>query len=108
MRTWFPLLAVPVLVLVDQSLAYVTTEWACAHQNTLAVHGVHLPFLLAAAVGTVAAWQGWRRSSPMKRENETLARRHFLAGLATGAAALSIVVITAMWAVTWVLRSCVY
>jgi hypothetical protein len=44
----------------------------------------------------------------MKRENETLARRHFLAGLATGAAALCVVVITAMWAVTWVLRSCVY
>ena len=108
MRTWFALLVVPVLVLVDQSLAYVTSGWACAHQNTLAVHGVHLPFLLAAAVGTVAAWQGWRRSSPMRRENETLARRHFLAGLATGAAALSIVVITAMWAVTWVLRSCVY
>ncbi|MGE5104405.1 MAG: hypothetical protein ACM3NZ_06655 [Betaproteobacteria bacterium] len=108
MRTWFALLVVPVLVLVDQSLAYVTSGWACAHQNTLAVHGVHLPFLLAAAVGTVAAWQGWRRSSPMKRENETLARRHFLAGLATGAAALCVVVITAMWAVTWVLRSCVY
>jgi hypothetical protein len=67
-----------------------------------------VPFLLAAAIGTVAAWQGWRRSSPTKRENETLARRHFLAGLATGAGALSVVVITAMWAVTWALRSCVY
>ena len=108
MRIWFPLLAVPVLALIDQSVGYVTTVWACAHQDTLAVHVVHVPFLLAAAIGTLVAWHTWRGSSPMKAESETLARRHFLAGLATGAAALSVLVILAMWAITWVLRSCVY
>ena len=108
MRIWFPLLAVPVLALIDQSVAYVTSVWACAHQNTLAVHAVHVPFLVAAALGAIVAWQTWRRSSPMKAENETFARRHFVAGLATGAAGLSVLVILAMWAVTWVLRSCVY
>lgn len=108
MRIWFALLAVPVLVLIDQSVAYVATQWACAHQSALAVHGVHVPFLLAAAAGTVAAWHSWRQSSPLKAQNETLARRHFLAGLATGSAALSVLAILAMWAVSWVLRSCVY
>jgi hypothetical protein len=108
MAIWFALLAVPVLVLVDQSLAYVAAAWACPHQDTLIVHGVHVPFLLAAIVATVIGWQRWRRLSVNATENETLARRHFLAGLATGAAALSALVIAAMWAITWVLRSCVY
>jgi hypothetical protein len=108
MRIWFALLAVPVLALVDQSVSYVTTLWACAHQDSVVVHAVHLPFLLAAAVGTVMAWHGWRRSLPMKGDSETLARRHFLAGLATGAAALSVLVILSMWAVSWLLRACVY
>ena len=108
MRIWFALLAVPLLALADQSVSYVTTVWACDHQNTWVVHAVHVPFLLAAAIGTIAAWQGWRRSFSMSGANETLARRHFLAGLATGAAALSVLVILAMWAVSWLLRACVY
>ena len=108
MRIWFALLAVPLLALVDQSVSFVTAVWACDHQNTLVVHATHVPFLIAAVVGAALAWQGWRRSAPRQAENETLARRHFLAGLATGAAALSVLVILAMWAVTWVLRSCVY
>jgi hypothetical protein len=108
MRIWFALLAVPLLALADQSVSYVTTVWACEHQNTLAVHAVHVPFLLAAAIGTIAARQCWRGTTPVKTENETLARRHFLAGLATGSAALSVLVILAMWAVSWVLHSCVY
>src|SRR5689334_13736916 len=107
MRIWFALLAVPLLALVDQSVSFMTADWACAHQNTLAVHSVHVPFLLAAAIGTIAAWQSWRRSLPMKAASETLARRHFVAGLATGSAALSVLVILAMWAVSWVLRPCV-
>jgi hypothetical protein len=108
MRIWFALLAVPALALADQSVAYVTALWSCTHQNTLALHVVHVAFLLGAAIGTVAAWQSWRASSPMKSENETLARRHFMAGVAAGLAAFSFLVILAMWAVSWVLRSCVY
>lgn len=108
MRIWFALLAVPILALADESISFVTTVWACDHQNTLAVHAVHVPFLLAAVVGTALAWQKWRWTTPVKTENETLARRHFLAGLATGSAAFSVLVILAMWAVSWVLHSCVY
>jgi hypothetical protein len=33
MRIWYPLLVVPLLALADQSIAYVTTVWACTHQN---------------------------------------------------------------------------
>ncbi|HLX30806.1 MAG TPA: hypothetical protein VKV24_20215 [Casimicrobiaceae bacterium] len=107
MRIWFALLAVPLLALVDQSVAFVTTDWACTHQNSLVLHIVHLPFLIAAALGTIAAWQAWRCSASMRMENETLARRHFLAELATASAGLSLLVILAMLAITWVLRACV-
>ncbi|HJU22321.1 MAG TPA: hypothetical protein VJ891_07405 [Casimicrobiaceae bacterium] len=107
MRIWFALLVVPLLALVDQSVALVSTDWACTHQNALVMHLVHVPFVIAAALGTIAAWQAWRRSAPMHMENETLARRHFLAELATASAALSLLVILAMLGITWVLRACV-
>ena len=108
MRIWFALLAVPALALIDQSVAYATAIWACSHQNAFAVHAVHVVFLLVALAGAVAAGQAWRQAASMEMRNETLARRRFVAGLATGAAALSVLVIASMWAVSWVLRACMH
>jgi hypothetical protein len=107
MRIWFALLAAPILALADQSVSYATIAWACAHQNALVTRAVHVPFLLATVIGTIAAWQLWRATSLGQARDETLARRHFLAGLAMGSSALSVLAITAMWATTWVLPSCV-
>ena len=107
MVIWFALVAVPFLALLDQSVAYATSVWACSHQNSLAVHGVHVASLVLAIVGTIAAGRLWRTSRATARDNESFARRHFLAGLATGTASLSVLAIAAMWAVTWVLRPCV-
>jgi hypothetical protein len=107
MTVWFALIVVPVLALIDQSVAYATTTWACAHQSVVAVHAVHAPFLAVAIAGTVLAWKGWRRVSPTVAESETLARRRFVAGLATGASALSVLVILAMWVPAWVLGACI-
>jgi|SRR5690348_6902445 len=107
MVIWFALVAVPFLALLDQSVAYATSVWACSHQNSLAVHGVHVASLVLAIVGTIAAGRLWRTLAATARDNESLARRHFLAGLATGTASLSVLAIAAMWAVTWVLRPCV-
>jgi hypothetical protein len=107
-RIWFPLLAVPTLALLDQSVAYVMTIWSCTHQNSLAMHAVHAPFFVAAAIGVVIAWQRRRELAAASDKSDRRARRHFLAGLALGMSALSVLVIVAMWSVTWVLRSCVY
>ena len=107
MATWFALVGVPFLALLDQSVAYATSVWACSHQNTLAVHGVHASFLVVAIVGTIVAARRWRASAAAVGDTESFARQHFLAGLATGAALLSVLAIAAMWAVTWVLRPCV-
>lgn len=107
MVIWFALVAVPFLALLDQSVAYATSVWACSHQNTLAVHGVHASFLVVAIVGAIVAARRWSASAASTGDNESFARQHFLAGLATGAASLSVLAIAAMWAVTWVLRPCV-
>lgn len=108
MAVWFALVAVPLLALIDQSVAYVTALWACTHQSTLAVQGVHVPFLVAAIVASFVAGRQWRASAERAKENDVYGRRHFLAGVATGVAALSALVIAVMWAGTWVLRPCVY
>ena len=81
MRIWFALLAAPILALTDQSIAYAMTGWACAHQQAVALHGVHLVFFAASVAGTIAAWGLWRATTPSQTRSETLARRHVLAGL---------------------------
>jgi hypothetical protein len=106
MRIWFALLAAPILALADQSVAYATAGWACANQHAFAMHGVHLLFLAATLAGTLAAWPLWRATSSAKASDETRARRHFLAGLATASGAFSALVIMAMWIPTWVLAPC--
>jgi len=106
MRIWFALLLAPILALTDQSIAYATTGWACATQHPLAVHGVHVAFLVATAVGTFLAWQLWRETRPQRNRSEALARRHFLAGLATASGALSVLTIAAMWLPVWFIAPC--
>jgi hypothetical protein len=106
MRIWLALLLAPVLALADQSVALSLTTWACAHQQPLAMHAAHLLFMAAAAASTVLAWQAWRGTAGAGGNHETLARRRFLAGVATGSGALSTLVIAAMWAPNWVLSPC--
>ena len=100
MRIWLALLAAPRLALTDQSVAYATAGWACAHQHAAVVHGVHLLFLAAIVSGTVMAWRYWRATPAMP---EPAASRHFLAGIAAGSGALSALVILAMWIPNWLL-----
>jgi hypothetical protein len=105
MRIWFPLLAAPTLALTDQSIALAMTGWACANQQAFAMHGVHALFLVATVAATVAAWGLWRATSRAKPD-EPIARRHFLAGVATASSALSTLVIAAMWVPNWILSPC--
>jgi len=107
-RTWFALLVVPLLALADQTIAFAAVGWACAHQQHVVVHAVHALFLAAALVGTGAAWQYWRATEPAASGGEPPARRHFLAGLATASAALSVLVIAAMWLTAWVVPPCIH
>ena len=107
MKVWYPLLVVPMLALADQTIAFATAGWACAHQQQAAVHLVHLFFLAAAAIGVSGAWRYWRTTIPAPSGGEPPARRHFIAGIATASAAMSVLVIAAMWMTVWVVPACV-
>jgi hypothetical protein len=106
MPIWFALLAAPLLALGDQAVSYASVGWACAHQQALAVHAVHALFFTTAVVATFPAWQLWRSTRSTASGDETVARRHFLAGLATASSTLSALVIAAMWMPTWVISLC--
>ena len=105
MRTWFALLAAPLLALADQTISYAAADWTCAHHGTWVAHAVHAAFFVACAASCVLAWQLWRATVPAQAD-EAHARRHFLAGIATGSAALSGVVVLAMWIPNWWLSPC--
>jgi hypothetical protein len=106
MRIWFALLVAPTLALADQSVAYATVGWACSHQQVVAVHVVHVLFLLGTAASAVLAGQLWRATASARNGSERLARDHFLAGVATASGALSTLAIIAMWVPTWVIAPC--
>src|SRR5438105_2155337 len=106
MRIWLGLLVAPMLTLADQSIAYATAGWACAHQNILALHGVHVVFLSAVVVATIGAWQRWRETRSHGRWTKRVAGRHFLAGMAVASGALSALVVLAMWIPNWMLSPC--
>ena len=104
MAIWLALLAAPILALADQSVALAMTAWSCRGQHALVLHVVHLPFALATAAATLLAWRRWRETD--SAASDASARSHFLAGMAIGVAALSLLVILTMWIPTWLLSSC--
>ena len=106
MATLYALLVAPVLALVDQGVALSLTAWACRGQHGFALHVVHAAFALAVAPAIVLAWMGWRETPRRTPASEANARRHFLAGMSIAVAALSLLVILAMWFPTWLLSSC--
>ena len=105
MAILYALLVVPVLALVDQSVALSMTGWACRGHHGLALHLVHAGFALATAAGIGLAWQS-RRDTADGAPNEPTARRHWFAGMAIAASTLSLLVILTMWFPTWLLSSC--
>ena len=106
MQIWLALIVAPILALLDQSVSFALVHWSCAHQNTLALHGVHLLFLILTVAVAVAAWQRWRDTAGAK-PGDTLAQTHFLAGVATASAALSALAVAAMWIPAWMISSCI-
>jgi len=107
MRTWIALIVAPLLALTDQAIALALVPWACAHQNTWVVHFSHASFLAAATAAGVGAWLRWRETAMPSTSGEANIQFHFLAGIAMTAAALSAVVIVAMWIPTWMISPCI-
>jgi len=106
MRIWWPLLLAPLLALADQSIAYATAGWACAHQQSVAIHVLHALFLAGCIAGVVMALGLWRQPLPAGVD-ERQRVRHFLAGVGAASATLAAAVIAAMWLGASLLSPCV-
>jgi hypothetical protein len=105
MRLWVPLLLAPVLALCDQAVAFAVVGWSCAHDRAIVVHAIHASFLVATAVTLVPAWR--IRHSARARADDASRRQHFLGNIALASAALSALVIAAMWLTVWFIAPCV-
>jgi hypothetical protein len=105
MRIWPALLLAPTLALADQVVAFAAVGWTCAHARPVVLHAIHAVFLVATAATLAPAWQAWGASRG--RADAAAQRRHFLAALAIASAALSALVIAAMWLTTWFIPPCV-
>jgi hypothetical protein len=105
MRIWYALLLAPTLALADQVVAYAAVGWSCAHERAVVVHAIHALFLLATAASLMPAWRLW--SATRGSADDAMQRQHFLGSLAIASAALSVLVIAAMWLTAWVIAPCI-
>jgi hypothetical protein len=106
MRIWLALIVAPLLALESQSIAFALVHWACDRQTVAAVHALYGACIGATVAFTALAWRH-RQESAAVGGGEARRRHRFLSGLATASAALSSLVIAAMWVPTWMLSPCI-
>jgi hypothetical protein len=112
MRTWFALIFAPSIALAVQSVMYALVTPSCSTQTRVGIHGSAAVALLAAVALTALAWSDWRARSvtlpqgPDCDHGDPTSSRRFLAVVATAVAAISCLVILAMWVGAWVLSPC--
>lgn len=104
MKIWLALIVAPILALADQSIALSMATWMCAQQHETPIHVLHASFGALIVASTFLAWSQWRATADTG--DETVTRRHFLAGLACASGALSALVVAAMWIPNWLLSPC--
>ena len=111
MKSWLPLVVAPTLALATQSVLYSMVTPSCSAQVRLNMHIAAAVALAVVVVMAVFAYAetSVHRGEPASHDNDEahqLARRRFLANLAAAVAALSALVILAMWFALWVLSPC--
>jgi hypothetical protein len=106
MRIWLALIVAPLLALESQSIGFAMVHWACDHQTMAAVHALYAGCVVATVAFAALAWRHGRESVGVAG-SEARRRQRFLSGLATASAALSSLVIAAMWVPTWMLSPCI-
>jgi hypothetical protein len=112
MRSWLGLILAPGIALGAQSVMYAMVTPACSMQTRV---GMHVAAAVALLLVLVLAMLAYRESSLLRHEPASAdsdevhapVRRRFLADVATAVAAISALVILAMWFALWVLSPCV-
>ena len=106
-RTWPAVLLAPLLALADQSVAYAFVGWSCAHQAMAPLHAVHAAFLVAVLATAVSPSRRLDPDAPPTLQVEEHERRNFFALVGVLTAALSALVIVAMWIPQWFISPCI-
>ena len=112
MRSWLALIVAPSLALLAQAIMFALVTPSCMEQTRSLIHGVAAVFFVITAVLTVLAYTDWKRygalpgQPPDSDEADPASTRRFVAMAATGVAALSTLVMLAMWIGVWVLWPC--
>lgn len=113
MRSWLALILAPSIVLAAQSVMYALVTPSCAQQTRVALHVVAAVGLGVVAVLGVLAWTQWSvrageagQGGPDSDTGQPANTRRFVAAVATAVAALSCLVMIAMWLGVWVLWPC--
>jgi hypothetical protein len=114
MIVWPALLLAPLLALAQQSIVYSLVTPACNRQTVFELHAVSAVSLIAVLVMTTLAATAWLRARAAVRsahasgdgELASLARRRFVARVATAVGSLSVLASAAMWWPVWVLSPC--
>jgi hypothetical protein len=105
---WLGLLSGPVIVLANQWVAYCLVPDACARQNSLFVHLVHLVALLLIGGGYVLCRREWARlgrSEPDERPGPEH-RARFMAFAGMVANPFFALIVLAMWLATFLFSPC--
>lgn len=111
MKSWLGLVVAPVVALAAQSTLYSMVTPSCSQQMRL---NMHLAAAMALAIAAIFAVIAFSESSLHRGEPDSPDHdgahppvpRRFLADIAAAVAALSCLVILAMWFVLWVNGPC--
>jgi hypothetical protein len=111
MKSWLALIVAPSIALAVQSVLYALVTPSCGAQTRLQLHLAAAVALVVVVVMAVLAFgeSSLRRGEPASHDSDEAkepAPRRFLANLASAVAALSALVILAMWFMMWVLTPC--
>lgn len=96
-RHWPALLVSPLLVLLEQAVAFALTPWACAHQAGAWLHAVPAGFTLLALLLAWSATWGRLHARPATRGH---------APIAVAMGWFCVLVLLALWLPLWVLEPC--
>ena len=106
-RTWPAVLLAPVLALADQGVAYAFVGWSCSHQVVAPLPAVHAAFLAAVLATAISPWRRMEPGAAPTLSIEEHERRNFFALVGLLTAAISALVIVAMWIPQWFIPPCI-
>lgn len=98
----------PLAFALHLEAAYVMVPWTCGGGSLLLFHLVGLASIIAAAIGTWAAWVTWRCAGRVEpgQGGGSLPRTRFMGATGVGTSAILTVILTAQWIAGFLISTC--